>query len=397
MNVIRAARTGALLALAVVVAALAGCGQKPAQPAAARASSPHASSSASAGTPSASPLASPSAGTGTGPPGGPVPAGFEPQSVTFVSASEGWVLGTAPCAAKPCTSVVRTLNGGRTWQGIPAPVAALSSSGQGQGVGALRFADSLDGFALRPDLYVTRNGGSTWNQVRLPGMIGDLEAAHGVVYAAVRGSGSRERIYRTPASSDQWSLVAGLPAGPVLPSGGLPGPGTITLHGSAAWIFIGGHLYATQTGTSWVQEPVPCGAFGVDSLAAYDTQQVTLLCAGSAGMGSSGKVVYSSRNGGASFTRVGQAPLGGIGGGLAQPQPGHVFIATSSGATWIYASSNGGQTWQTVLTLRDGGAGLTDFGFTTATQGVAVEGRPDIGSHLYMTRDSGRSWSRARF
>ena len=93
-----------------------------------------------------------------------------------------------------------------------------------------------------------RNGGSTWNQVRLPGTVGDLEAAHGVVYAAVRGSDSRERIYRTPASSDQWSLVTGLAAGPVLPSGGLPGPGTITLHGSAAWIFIGGHLYATQTG-----------------------------------------------------------------------------------------------------------------------------------------------------
>jgi photosystem II stability/assembly factor-like uncharacterized protein len=326
-----------------------------------------------------------------------VPAGFEPQSVTFVSASEGWVLGTAPCATKPCTSVVRTLNGGRTWQGIPAPIAALSNLGRGQGVGALRFADSLDGFAYRPDLYATHNGGSTWNKVRLPGPIGDLEAAHGVVYAAVRGSDSRERIYRTPASSNQWSLVAGLPAGPVLPSGGLPGPGTITLHGSAAWIFIGGQLYATQTGTSWAREPVPCGTFGVDSLASYDTQQVTLLCGGSAGMGSSGKVLYSSHNSGASFTRVGQAPLGGIGGILAQPQPGYVFIATSSGATWIYASSNGGRTWQTVLTLPDGGAGWSDFGFTTATQGVAVEGRPDIGSHLYMTRDNGRSWSRARF
>jgi hypothetical protein len=397
MNIIRAAPTGGLLALALVVGVLAGCGQTPAQPTAARSGSPHASSSASARTPPASPLASPSAATVTGPPGAPVPARFEPQSVTFVSASEGWVLGTAPCAAKPCTSVVRTLNGGRTWQGIPAPVAALSNLGQGRGVGALRFADSLDGFAYRPDLYVTHNGGSTWNRVRLPGTIGDLEAAHGVVYAAVRGSGGRERIYRTPAGSNQWSRVAGLPVGPAGPSGGLPGPGTITLHGSAAWIFIGGHLYATQTGASWAQKPVPCGTFGVDSLAAYNTQQVTLLCAGQAGAGSSTKVAYSSHNGGTSFTRAGQAPPGGIGGALAQPRPAHVFIATNSGATWIYASSNGGQTWQTVLTLPDGGAGLSDFGFTTATQGVAIEGRPDIGSHLYMTRDSGRIWSRARF
>jgi photosystem II stability/assembly factor-like uncharacterized protein len=76
---------------------------------------------------------------------------------------------------------------------------------------------------------------------------------------------------------------------------------------------------------------------------------------------------------------------------------GAVDVEGGGRATWIYASSNGGQTWQTVLTLPDGGAGLSDFGFTTATQGVAVEGRPDIGSHLYMTRDSGRSWSRARF
>jgi hypothetical protein len=39
-----------------------------------------------------------SASTVPGPPGGPVPRGFQAASMTFVSPSEGWVLGTAPCA-----------------------------------------------------------------------------------------------------------------------------------------------------------------------------------------------------------------------------------------------------------------------------------------------------------
>ena len=393
MKSMRKARAGALLTLALVLGALAGCGHRAPQP------GPTSSSSRSATptAPSASPTAPAPAVTVAGPEGGPVPGGFEPQSVTFVSASEGWVLGTAPCAIRPCTSVVRTLNGGRTWQGIPAPKAGLTYYGQGHGVGALRFADPLDGFAYRPDLYVTHDGGSTWYQVRLPGPIGDLEAAGGVVYAAVRGPRGRERIYRSAANTDHWSPAAGLPVGPRLPSGSLPGPGTVTLHGSAAWIFIGSGLYATRTGTGWIREDVQCGAFGVDSRAAYDEQRVTLLCAGPSGAGSSGKVAYSSPNGGASFTRIGQAPLGGVGGTLAQPQARRVLIATRPGATWIYASSAGGRTWHTALTLADGGAGLTDFGFTTATQGVAVEGYPSIGGHLYMTINSGRSWFHVRF
>jgi len=193
-----------------------------------------------------------------GPPGGPVPSGFTAQSVTFVSASEGWALGSAPCAKKPCTSVVRTLDGGRAWQGIPAPKAPLGNGVTGHGVSRLRFADPRDGFAYGPDLYVTHNGGSTWQRVRLPGAAGDLEAAHGVVYAAVRGTHGREIIYRSPAVSNHWSRVPGLPAGP---AGSPPGLGAITLHGSAAWILIGGRLYATRAGTAGSASP--CGARNV--------------------------------------------------------------------------------------------------------------------------------------
>jgi hypothetical protein len=43
-----------------------------------------------------------------------VPAGFAATSVTFVSADEAFVLGTAPCAKAPCTSIACTLDRSRS-------------------------------------------------------------------------------------------------------------------------------------------------------------------------------------------------------------------------------------------------------------------------------------------
>jgi hypothetical protein len=276
------------------------------------------------------------------------------------------------------------------------PRVRLTTFGQGSGVGELRFADALDGFAYNPDLYVTHNGGASWQRILLPGKVGDLEASGGAVYAAVRGAGGKERIYRSRATTNVWSGVTGLPAS----IKGDPAEGTITLHGTAAWIFIGNRVYATSTGTSWFRVALPCQkskGFFAGSVAAFGSRRITLLCTGLGGLGSTEKIVYSSANGGHSFSRAGAPPLGGDGGVLAQPTPRHVFIATSSGATWIYVSRNGGRTWTDGLTLLDGGKGWNDFGFTTATQGVVVEGIPVVGSHLYMTRNGGRTWRQIGF
>lgn len=333
------------------------------------------------------------AGTAPRPAAGPVPRGFEPASVTFVSASDGWVLGTAPCAHAPCTSVVRTTDGGKTWVGIPAPAFKLASYDSSAGLVRLRFADQLDGFAFGSQLWATHNGGASWHRVRqVPGYIVDLEASAGVVYAASYTSG-RLAIYRSPAHTDSWRRVPGLPA--VSTGGEL---GMITLHGTAAWIILGSRLYSSQAGSGWVQDSVTCPRYLVPvSVGAYSSRQITLLCVGDPAMGSTLKVLYSSSDGGIHFTRVGDVPLGGDGGLLAEPTPAHLFVATSSGATWLYVSTNGGRSWHQRLWLADGGKGWSDFGFTTATQGVAVEGRPALGSRMFLTKNAGATWQAVTF
>jgi photosystem II stability/assembly factor-like uncharacterized protein len=322
-----------------------------------------------------------------------VPAGFRPLSVTFVSANMGWVLGSAPCRAAPCTSVVRTVDGGRSWKGIPAPRIALALHDETAGVRGLRFADRDNGWAYGPDLYATHDGGASWHQLRLAGSVSNLEAAGGVAYAAVVDAGGTMRLYRTTVGSDAWSLAAGVPANG-------HGWGTITLHGRAGWLISGGRLYATTSGASWHPLASPCPArdyYFPASLAASDEQRVALLCAGNGAAGSEGKIVYSSADGGRSFTQGGTAPFHGTSTSLALPRPRSIFLATYSGASFIDASFDGGRAWHTVLNGPTGGPPWNDMGFTTAAQGVVVAGTPQIKSTLYMTRDGGHTWSPVRF
>lgn len=363
---------------------------------------PRASAPVAAGTRAAAPASPAAPASVAAPAGGPVPPGFEPVSMTFVSASDGWVLGTAPCAIQPCTSIVRTTDGGASWTGIPAPPVPLASNGPAgptPGLSFLRFASPLDGFAFGSQLWATRDGGATWQHVPLPGSIGDLETAAGVVYAAVIAQDRTVTIYQSLASGGPWTPVPGLPADVPDPGYYFPATiGRITLHGTAAWIILGGGLYATQTGRSWVREPVSCPpTYGMVSAAA-STQQVTLLCAGDSGAGSQARVLYSSGDGGASFSVAGTLSGGGDQfDQLAEPTAQHIFLATSSGATWLDVSGDGGRNWTTALTIDDGGAGWSDFGFTTPVQGVAIEGNPTYGRHLYMTWDAGQTWHQITF
>ena len=142
-----------------------------------------ANSAAGTAAPSGSPAGA-ATGARTSTAGGPVPKGFVAKDLTFVSADEGWLLGTAPCATKPCTSIVHTTDGGKTWAGIPAPKAELETNGQNSCAGSgpcvrgLRFANSKVGYAYGSTAwYLTTDGGQTWTQEK--GQANAIEVANG--------------------------------------------------------------------------------------------------------------------------------------------------------------------------------------------------------------------------
>jgi hypothetical protein len=92
---------------------------------------------------------------------GPVPGNFRPTSVTFVGPRTGWVIGQAltpgHCASQFCTSVAVTRDAGKTWAGVPAPMAGPADGASG--LSQIRFLNLKNGWAYGPQLYATHTSG----------------------------------------------------------------------------------------------------------------------------------------------------------------------------------------------------------------------------------------------
>jgi hypothetical protein len=351
------------------------------------------------------------------PVGGPVPVGFEPQSVSFVSAEVGYVLGTtASCASAPCTSLVRTSDGGRHWVGVPAPRAALNgeSSGGDQAatsVSSVRFADALDGYVFGPALWVTHDGARSWHQVNPGGSVIGLATAGGKTDALVQIT-DVSQVVSTPVTREAFSTVT--PRLPLRASGHITQTfaDAVVLHPPVGFALLGATgqypngqavIYAENASGRWASFPDPCyrqrNGLGLTSFAAPDAINLFTLCTGNPAASNTQKEVVLTRDG--LGTALGAPPTGGDGGQIAAASSTTLVVASRSAASWLYRSTNGGRTWSTAVMFSDGGAGLSDLRFITATQGVVIHGHPAPAGtagnvatpdQLLMTRDGGATW-----
>jgi hypothetical protein len=287
-----------------------------------------------------------------GPAAGPaasirVPKAFKAQSITWISPRRGWVLGAAPCGkSKPCSDVIGTVNGARTWSllgSVPVPIARSG----GPGVSEVRFADRHLGWSFGPGLFATSDGGRSWRASPIPGrgrQVLDLAASGQAVYAVVApcpvGSvghcAKPLGLWRaTVLHPRRWTRI------PVkLPSNFTA---EVALHGSTVYVVdpfgpaFGqpDRFYASTNGRTFSTRPDPCRHL-LDSalidVVATSATHVDLLCVGNPGMSRAAKNVYRSVNTARTGTSLGDASSGnqdfGIQSELAASPSGNLAVTS---------------------------------------------------------------------
>jgi hypothetical protein len=360
--------------------------------------------------------------------GQPVPANFQPTSVTFIGTKMGAVIGQAGtpghCATQYCTSLAGTSDYGGSWYGVSAPQTGPPSGGTG--VSQLRFLNADDGWAYGPSLWVTHDGGGHWTQEQTHGLqVTDLETAGArafALFASCTGAGAEYgtncnnySLYSSAADSDQWQAVPG-PVHDLTPHPlAEPEGAALVLAGDTGYLLApSSALYAGPlTGAAWHRATASTGCFvgapnangqSTGALLAAGTSQLFELCAtatqddnrpgdgGPRGTGKELKALAASADGGQTWHPVGPAPAPGVATSLAAAQGNLVVLATTAG---LYVSGDGGGSWTRSQASPPGAAagqaGFSYVGLTDQQQGVAIPADPLL-HEVYITSDGGASW-----
>ncbi len=370
-------------------------------------------------------------------------ATFDPVSVSFVTPQLGWALGSLACAHhRRCLTLLATVSAGSSWSDVQLPAKLVKViDGSDNDLSGLHvdLANEKDGWVFGDEpatihqgaqvyagfksvLWATHDGGSTWTLQTLHSAnaladnnIYDVAADSTTAYVlAPKGGGDSAVVESSPVGENAWR-----PDGDVAlngPAGGGQPIGAIVLKGSKGWLIFGndrgttGSAQLSKDGT-WVAWRSPCTAVGHGYAvpAAASANDLVAVC----GMGGfaypmpktapRGAVIgsswlYFSTNGGDTFTVgtevkpvKGNWSFGEFGGVLAAPRPGVVILGRNVGnGQDLITSFDGGSKWRAVFR-----GDVTDLEFASASQGVALVQLPNRyeDNKMIRTSDGGRNWT----
>jgi hypothetical protein len=204
-----------------------------------------------------------------------VPRGFNPVSFTAISGDQFWLLGDAPCSTAVCTSIVRTSDGGKHFDGIPAPRVPLTNSNDASGsIDTLRFVNPLVGYAFNSQsfrsaatpsdpIWDTTDGGAHWQRLAVQD-VRAFATGGGYLYLVTGSCRSGvchdTALRRAPVGTADWSSNP-------LPVGGVEAIVILAVHDTSVWLSVsptsGSHpnqtlLTSTNRGASFTTETSPC-------------------------------------------------------------------------------------------------------------------------------------------
>ena len=347
----------------------------------------------------------------SGGPGASVPAGFEANSVTWLSAQRGWVLGAAACGKNACAEVIGTTDAAMTWRLIGTVGAPIAEFGGGPGITEIRFATPAVGWAFGTYLFRTSTGGKFWARVPIPGggkQVLALAAGPTQTYAVVTGCAWGAGICPRPLSF--WRIPTGGRGGWTrIPLRLPPNDGAdVAVFGATVYVLdeqlqFGRPdlFYASTDGRHFTARPAPCNHakdLALIQAVPMSADRVAMLCDGNPGFSKAVKTVYVSADTGKTDTYAGQMGLFGIQAQLAASPSGNLAVASTSNGSFIYINDTHKQAWTMVEGIGDGGAGWNDITYVTNSQAWVVYRPADSSGtgQLWATHDAGLHWSIAK-
>jgi photosystem II stability/assembly factor-like uncharacterized protein len=309
------------------------------------------------------------------------------------------------CSLSPATNttcslaIVRTNDGGRTWTPVGQALHVTYPHSRASYPFINFVTNGKDGWIYGSKTFVTHDGGSTFTNSGLGGVVSNLSIVGNETWAMNRPCppgipGCSSTLYSTRTSGGPWHAIHRAPI--------LSYPYLQLLRTSAKDAFLAaqasdGTLFATNNGgASWVNHPLPnlCGV--LLHLTASTNHDVWVLCSGQAPSDAQTKELYHSVDAGRSWMLVatsnpgaapgvGTLPTSGIVTLVTYVAPDRLWVALDHGP--LIASTDGGRTW--VPQDLPASGGVEQLTFANAQHGWALLSPTGT---LYRTSDGGLHW-----